>query len=883
MNIIEPNNTKYAPLTYQYISADPGAGKTQWAIHTKIPELMGLDFSVMMVVPSIQLANEISKNSNGRIRAIHSESVDAGKTVLAEIIKVVRDTYALKVPKAIVICEASYITAVELFSVFYYMMQEWVVIKDEPRDPLNIVSVKISNDVKRIISRFIGNIHETDMRLLSIINPHRESQILSEDDYEELSDEEVIRKWLNDETIVIKDEGGEFFLTLDDIDCGVFGPLALFKKAIGNRFNEVLIDTDAFEENILKYSIFQLPHGYSMFATAIFMKANFEDSFVFYQWQQRGVTWKPVKKVFEKMSSNRLQIHYLYDEKSQWSARFRNKSFDGVNNFDLYLEYIRNELPSGDFVYVANNAYTDKQLSLTGTRMPAECHGLNSFSRHTNVVLCGSYLINRGDEPFFAYYNSSTTDALAMRQTQYHIQQITRTDIRNYDSKSLVNVYVPTLSEALALLAYFEDATLADPSGERTGTLIKGFEPKVAEDPIPTNTHAVYGDSAWDIDVKFNDLTEFQPTPEDILSNGKPKALGHPHLQFVVSKQSNISSHGLDKTIEKKKYDHVKKSLPYVCAGVFSEGDRLYKDNCEGAKMIGFDLDDTTLTDAQLSKIMKQVEYVRYTTFSHKDNQFDNDGNPIRRIRIIAPYSRVATLSEHARIVRYYTEKLFTILYPQLKLTPDTLKDSCIDADKSNAWVKLFVPHNESDVLWVKRKNNRRTTTINVDEILAQVPPLPKIILPTVNDIVWKSTKPSEISMPIAATAYDKDERLFKKCMALIDDMYPGNRSSLAVKVGGVMKNIDIQFHHEIFQNMRMKGVGESALRSAKKYASGVSTTSNKKQKPIVKFPESRNPIIIKNNNPVYVEKIEPVISKPLSVEPLFNGYLTEERGWEEE
>lgn len=811
------NRNIYAPLTYNYISADPGAGKTQLAINEYIPKMIKTGYSVMMVVPSIQLANEISKNSKGSIKAIHSESVDAEKTVLSQIINIIRTTYKTKEPQSIVICEASYMNAVELFSVFEYMMQEWVVIKDEPRDPLNIFQVKISNDVKKIINKFIGGIVETDMRLLSAITPLSDNTFTQEY-LDTLTDDEVITELFKNNNK--KDDN--FSLDLDDIDCGILGQLVQFKKAIYNRFNEVLISTDAYNDhNILQYSVFQQPLAYSMFAQAIFLKANFEDSFVYHQWYERGVTWKQYPKTFKKMSSDRINIHYFYGENSMWSKSFRTKDYDGINNFELYLAWVRDELPHGGYVYVANNSYSDTALKLAGTRMPAECHGLNSFSNYTNVVLCASYLVHGQHEPFYAYYNSSTTDALAMRQTQYHIQQITRTDIRNYDSNNDIHVYVPGMSEALALLAYFPNATLIDPNGEKTGQLSKSFQPTLSVEQYPTNNLGVYGNSAYDKDVKTFDVDEFEA--ENLLTKSNTKNHGHPHLQLVLAKHSTISNVGLCKITNKKQYEDVKKSLPYICAGIFNDGDRLLKDNCQGAKMIGFDLDDTTLTDAQLAKIMGQVEYVRYTTFSHKDNKVDTDGNSIRRIRIIAPYSRPVTVTEHDRIVKYYLDKLWKVLYPDTKFTPENLKESCIDIDKSKAYAKLFAPHLESDVLHIKRKRGNKTIPINVDEVLAQVPPLPKVQLPTSDDIVWKST--ATVTATMVVQQQTKDQKLIQKCLDIIATMHggsakrDGNRSSLAVKVAGIMTHIDPQYHDDIFYEMEMQGVDKAAMKQAKKYA----------------------------------------------------------------
>jgi len=56
-------------------------------------------------------------------------------------------------------------------------------------------------------------------------------------------------------------------------------------------------------------------------------------------------------------------------------------------------------------------------------------------------------------------------------------------------------------------------------------------------------------------------------------------------------------------------------------------------------------------------------------------------------------------------------------------------------------------------------------------------------------------------------------------CRGLIAQMGNGNRSSLAVKVGGMAKHLSPAEKDELFASMRAKGVDKSAMKSARKYA----------------------------------------------------------------
>ena len=441
-----------AKYNYNYISAPPGSGKTEYAIKRA---LRTLQFNpVMIVVPTIQLCNEIQTRSNGVIRAIHSGVYPDQpiNTVIQGIMSGVARTHF---NEAIVITDAA-------FAKLHFRHDSWIVFKDEPREPLAITTLNCVDSWQ-----FVQD-HCFDFE------PH-----VTNDCFYTLRIRQPV-------TYSMKSE-------LDS----VFGCLYELQEYLAkSAYFEVLVDRDAWDlTHTLRYSVFQLPECYADWGEVTFMGANFEDSLLYTQWSHQGVVWNNITPPLPAMPTSRMRLRYLFDDMA-WSAASRDRQRSGQTNLAWYLEWIRAREPAGDYVYVANNAYGDARLDLPGDRMPAECHGLNHWREVTKCVLLASYHQFPGDEMFYQYYNTSTVDVRGMRNAQYYVQQLTRTNIRVYTDTAPVDVYVPTRREALDLIKYFPDATVVSPDGEdyhlrrnwQPSTLLTDVDPEVSGMTIGTGT-----------------------------------------------------------------------------------------------------------------------------------------------------------------------------------------------------------------------------------------------------------------------------------------------------------------------------------------------------------------------------------------------------------
>lgn len=771
-------------MIYNYISAAPGAGKTEYAIQSALKTLA---FNpVMFVVPTRRLCDEIESRSGGQIRAIHTGRYPGEK--IAGLVEAVMSRVArTHHNEAIVITDAA-------LSQIHFRHNNWELFKDEPKEPLQITVVNCEDSWEFVQNHLLDfDPHPTNDAFYTLrLKYPREYQLTTE--------------W-------------------DDIFGAAYD---LSQYLVASNHYEVLVDRESWDTlHTLRYSVFQRPECYCEWGAVTFMGANFEHSLLYNQWRHQGVEWRDVTPAsLRAMPTERLRIHYLFSDIA-WSATSRSRKFNGRTNLEWFLEWIRTELPQGNYVYCANNSYDDEQLNLAGDRMPAECHGLNAWRDHRHCVLLGSYHQFQGDELFYQYYKTSTTDIRGMRNTQYYVQQLTRTNIRCYDDTGEIHAYIPTLREALDLIQYFPDAEIVDPDEQhrhwrlrrnwQPRPLLSDVQPSVCGLTMGTHTfsNAVLLDSNGDvIDTpddsttassgtangflqKKRDLYIYKPTKicrnqtdtgrKGPRGQGRPTTAwpGDPYLGLIVkfAQESSLEHAGVSVPVFKKNH------LPWFSPGIFLTGSRMTKDNCVGVSIIGFDFDDARFSNRELAEILRGTEHLIYTTISHDPRK------PYRKIRVVVPLSRPISISEHERLMAYYAWQF------------DLLGKGSLDESTLGAERKFYMPHREADIEWVKT----RKQPLNVDKLLLKIPKVPLIQAPQRSDLV---------QVVNGVTVQDSNYvPLFDKIQAVIDSMTPGDRSYKATKVGGMMRNLPQERHEEVFALMRSRGVDESALKSARKYA----------------------------------------------------------------
>lgn len=132
---------------FYYISAGAGSGKTHWAIE-KCTYFNTLGINVVIIVPTIQLAESFKDRSNGLIVPIHSDNTETN--VISKITNIFIEQAEIHAdPISIVITEQAF-----ALTNFKFRNDNWILIKDEATEPMTIHSIPCT-DSKHLIENWI--------------------------------------------------------------------------------------------------------------------------------------------------------------------------------------------------------------------------------------------------------------------------------------------------------------------------------------------------------------------------------------------------------------------------------------------------------------------------------------------------------------------------------------------------------------------------------------------------------------------------------------------------------------------------------------------------------------------------------------------------------
>jgi hypothetical protein len=168
----------------------------------------------------------------------------------------------------------------------------------------------------------------------------------------------------------------------------------------------------------------------------------------------------------------------------------------------------------------------------------------------------------------------------------------------------------------------------------------------------------------------------------------------------------------------------------------------------------------------------------------------------LRRIRVVVACSRTMTRAEHLKLMDYFYEQI-----DRLKLKRKGLDEGCKNPER-----KFYMPHYESEITHVYRNKE----LLDIDRILTRIPNAPVVQTPTVYDL--------DLTFPIGSTSTQFDA-IIARCEAKINDLRPGNRSSLSVSIAGTMKRLPVPEKQRLYQMMLVKGIDEATQKQVKRYA----------------------------------------------------------------
>lgn len=201
------------------------------------------------------------------------------------------------------------------------------------------------------------------------------------------------------------------------------------------------------------------PDHLAPFASRWFLGANFTQSLLYRLWSQRGATLteRPLPTIVTRTTpiSQRVRIHY-FSERNASDTFFR----DDSKPLALAAEWLNQNLTQ-PFYYCFNE---DHQIPLTGhipltgadeklaTKRTPKQSGSNDLLDHTHAVWLAAMNPSDAEVSVIANtYNISRDEVLQAREREAMYQFVMRSNLRDFTSNLMVDVYVFSRAQAEAL------------------------------------------------------------------------------------------------------------------------------------------------------------------------------------------------------------------------------------------------------------------------------------------------------------------------------------------------------------------------------------------------------------------------------------------------
>jgi hypothetical protein len=442
-----PWSTKSSPfernieMNHYYLSSPPGSGKTYSIVH-KVRDLVERGDRVILCQPSVSLIEQTfgdfqEQAPNLYVKAIHGEPNPLLPNKSCKVMKQIRDY--LKNPyyegHVLIITWAAFQRLG-----FIPNKKTWHFIKDEiPQamvcfdqslpeshniitDNLSLVSLpgKSYSMIRAVSDSSIRKIAENKKRDIfwnefrdlasRIMSTHWKHFVIT-DQYEKL---------------INKENGGR--LTI----------FSVLKDTMFQGFKSVLIAGADYEESIFYY-LFSKKHGVK------FVEDKKSKKYLQYEKHPNGKL---------------LDIYYAIN--GIWSKNLRDK--DNRNILNKMKSGVVGLLPEKNFIWSGNKDLEKAHVfgpEMNEKLIPHSPHGLNSFTKHDNVVILSAYNAIPSFAKFMSdYLNISMDQVITALQRQTIYQAIMRGSLRDPKNTKRKIVFVPDLPSALWLQTKFEGSAI---------------------------------------------------------------------------------------------------------------------------------------------------------------------------------------------------------------------------------------------------------------------------------------------------------------------------------------------------------------------------------------------------------------------------------------
>ncbi|WP_323744250.1 hypothetical protein [Pectobacterium carotovorum] len=388
-------NTNYLSKKINYISADCGAGKT-YAL-TKM--IQRTDDRYIIVQGTLQLVEQTKSTLDTICKVITSKNSDSVENDLHAFL--MKPTH-----RVLVITDKAFMRITDLS-----LLRQWHIYLD---DVVNFHSYNVINTEKK---------YEVEHQLFKDFDPLSD-QYLTAKAITEFSDDLV--QTMSTRFGFIQDYD-HFVMNSNFFDkIGKMGNLDVY----GSENNQLTIFSWV---NIAKYAGLDITFMSNKFEESLVYKADPE---LFEEVKLNGMRERSVPV------QNRLKVHYFSEER--FSRTYRNNNPDALRKV---AEWINNNV--SEYFYTTNS---DNKGILKGKYIDPISRGMNTYQDYTKCV----WLVSMKPSPVETkqlelMFKLTREEVVQARERENLYQFVQRSNLRDYDSAEIIDVYVFDREQALSL------------------------------------------------------------------------------------------------------------------------------------------------------------------------------------------------------------------------------------------------------------------------------------------------------------------------------------------------------------------------------------------------------------------------------------------------
>ena len=424
-------------MIIHYLDAYAGSGKTYSAIQQSVNHAK-LGAKIALVQPSTKLLSQTEKDiltADPNVNVLRIDSIIYPGRVITELTSAIK-----KAPEGTIVLFSH--RAYQLLQ-YWHNKSEWDLIWDEVLDPLQDLSLKITEssvDMFPIFDLFDFTTNDFADCYTVTIKLSAFTQVV-----------QIANNKFDDDVYRATQAFCTAALSQDVI-------LYVNKQSLERIRNQDFDSkTKLYAYGILQYSLFE------GFNSVTILSALFTTTPLYYLFKNQGVKFVENKKLKKSLRYDKhyedVNLYYMYDI-PKWSKNFYSKTLpSGESILHASADAVGKFYDGDVFAYQENKSEPAFSGFKNAEPIPHSAHGLNCFQYIHNFTGVGAYL---GDAQYFKFCERYGVDEVVLyaRMIHQYYQAMMRTSKRNPKNTVINNDVLPTKLMCQQMKVHFPNARI---------------------------------------------------------------------------------------------------------------------------------------------------------------------------------------------------------------------------------------------------------------------------------------------------------------------------------------------------------------------------------------------------------------------------------------